>query len=67
MKKIYTAPDVKVKKIEVQGMIAASPTIGGTANIGLGDKTSSENPSQGTSGDAKAFNVWDYMNVDDEE
>lgn len=52
MKKPYQKPSVKVRKFETEGLLAASPTIGGNTGIEQGE---GDPPSSGT---AKGFNLF---------
>lgn len=66
MKKTYSAPAIKVSKIDTESLMttASITSIGGEtgSKIGTGDK-----PTTGSFGRAKSYNVWDDVDVDDEE
>lgn len=68
MKKTYSAPAIKVSKIDTESlMTAASPIIGGDTGSKIGNPTSTDKAPNGASGRAKSYNVWDDVDADDEE
>lgn len=68
MKKTYSAPAIKVSKIDTESlMTAASPNFGGNIDTTLGNSTSGVKPGPESTGRAKSYNVWDDVNADDEE
>lgn len=68
MKKTYSAPAIKVRKIATESLMTAnSPTFVGDIGSKIGDPTSGVKPGPESTGRAKAYNVWDDVNADDEE
>ena len=56
MKK-YIVPTIKIEKVELTEMIAASPTF--TSKDDLPTLGTGEAPSTGAEGDAKRFDAWE--------
>jgi len=69
MKKTYSAPAIKVSKIDTESLMttASITTFGGDTETKIGNSTSGDKPTTGSYGRAKSYNVWDDVNADDEE
>ena len=69
MKKTYSAPAIKARKIATESLMATASitTFSGDTETKIGDPTSGAKPGPESTGRAKAYNVWDYVDVDDEE